>query len=250
MSEITNALVVETFNDLMTAVDIRLKEQFDFGRVAGDDYAAAYARSMNAAMQSAVSFQLSRQKATADSDAVLNKTVAELDKQFGYSASIDGDSIDIGDRREDGLIDEQTSEIVAKVSLIGEQENQVISQTSIQEIQSDNDTGVKEAQVNKIGAEESLLGQKEVSESAQTNSSGLDENSVLGRQANLYGEQANGFFWNARKGWAKLTVDAAAVDVSQDASGDNSAMAKSNQVRLESKPLLGGGTCEPGSPCS
>jgi hypothetical protein len=69
----------------------------------------------------------------------------------------------------------------------------------------------------KTNAEVSLLGQKEITEFAQTNQSTLvaaDTNSTLGRQQNLYTEQAKGFQWNADQKYLKTLLDAWAINIS------------------------------------
>jgi len=69
----------------------------------------------------------------------------------------------------------------------------------------------------KVNAEVSLLGQKEITEFAQTNQSTLvaaDTNSTLGRQQNLYTEQAKGFQWNADQKYLKTLLDAWAINIS------------------------------------
>jgi len=69
----------------------------------------------------------------------------------------------------------------------------------------------------KSNAEVSLLGQKEVTEWAQTQQSTLvapDADSILGKQAALYGEQAKGFKWNADQKYLKTILDAWSINVS------------------------------------
>ena len=68
----------------------------------------------------------------------------------------------------------------------------------------------------KTNAEVTLLNQKEVTEYAQTQQTSKtapNANSILGKQATLYGEQAKGFKWNADQKYLKTLLDAWAINV-------------------------------------
>ena len=69
----------------------------------------------------------------------------------------------------------------------------------------------------KGNAEESLLLQKEVTEFAQTDretKTAPTATSIMGRQANLSGEQAKGFKWNADQKYLKTILDAWSINIS------------------------------------
>ena len=71
--------------------------------------------------------------------------------------------------------------------------------------------------LEKTNAEVTLINQKEVTEYGQTFQSTKttpNDNSVLGRQINLYGEQAKGFKWNADQKYLKTLLDAWAINIS------------------------------------
>jgi len=71
--------------------------------------------------------------------------------------------------------------------------------------------------MQKGNAEESLLLQKEVTEFAQTDRStkvAPTATSIMGRQANLSGEQAKGFKWNADQKYLKTILDAWSINTS------------------------------------
>ena len=62
-----------------------------------------------------------------------------------------------------------------------------------------------------------MLTQKGITEYAQTNQTSktaADTNSTLGRQQNLYTEQAKGFKWNADQKYLKTLLDAWSINVS------------------------------------
>lgn len=69
----------------------------------------------------------------------------------------------------------------------------------------------------KTNAEVALMNQKEITEFAQTNQTTLvapDPDSIMGKQATLYGEQAKGFKWNADQKYLKTIFDAWSINIS------------------------------------
>lgn len=71
--------------------------------------------------------------------------------------------------------------------------------------------------MEKANAETDLLTQKSVTEYAQTMQTtkvAPDADSISGKQATLYGEQAKGFKWNADQKYLKTIFDAWSINVS------------------------------------
>ena len=71
--------------------------------------------------------------------------------------------------------------------------------------------------LEKTNAEVTLINQKEITEFGQTQKTSKiapHADSILGKQANLYGEQAKGFQWNADQKYLKTLLDAWAVNIS------------------------------------
>ena len=69
----------------------------------------------------------------------------------------------------------------------------------------------------KTNAEVTLINQKEITEFGQTQKSSKiapHADSILGKQATLYGEQAKGFKWNADQKYLKTILDAWAINIS------------------------------------
>lgn len=69
----------------------------------------------------------------------------------------------------------------------------------------------------KTNAESALLAQKAITEWAQTEQStnvSPTADSILGKQATLYGEQAKGFKWNADQKYLKTLLDAWSINIS------------------------------------
>jgi len=74
-----------------------------------------------------------------------------------------------------------------------------------------------DAQELKTDAETSLINQKEITEFGQTQKTSKiapHADSILGKQANLYSEQAKGFKWNADQKYLKTLLDAWAINIS------------------------------------
>jgi len=71
--------------------------------------------------------------------------------------------------------------------------------------------------LEKTNAEVTLINQKEITEFGQTQKTSKiapHADSILGKQANLYGEQAKGFKWNADQKYLKTLLDAWAINIS------------------------------------
>ena len=71
--------------------------------------------------------------------------------------------------------------------------------------------------LEKTNAEVTLINQKEITEFGQTQKTSKiapHADSILGKQATLYGEQAKGFQWNADQKYLKTLLDAWAVNIS------------------------------------
>ena len=74
-----------------------------------------------------------------------------------------------------------------------------------------------DAQKLKVDGEKALILQKQTTEYGQTLVTGNttpNANSILGKQATLYGEQAKGFKWNADQKYLKTLLDAWAINIS------------------------------------
>ena len=73
-------------------------------------------------------------------------------------------------------------------------------------------------EAEKTNAEVPLINQKQTTEYGQTLTTSLtgapSATSVLGKQINLYGEQAKGFKWNADQKYLKTLLDSWAINIS------------------------------------
>jgi len=85
-----------------------------------------------------------------------------------------------------------------------------------------------DAQKLKVDGEKALLLQKQTTEFAQTRVTGNNTphaDSILGKQASLYSEQAKGFKWNADQKYLKTIFDAWAINISTAGVADTAIVA-------------------------
>jgi len=226
------------FDDLMEAVNIQLGAQFDLGRITGSDYAKVYLSAMQAAMQNAVQYVLTRQEADKKADLLDKQILSEV----ANTLLIEAQTRLTEAQKETEEVREENVE--ADTALKGSQKLNVEADTNLKEADIDlkvEQLALTQEQIEKITAEKELLAQKKVTEQAQTQSGVADADSVLGKQIALYDEQSKGFFWNAKKNWSKLTVDAASVDASQG-EGFTDALTNSASDRAAAEPVESGGT--------
>jgi len=91
----------------------------------------------------------------------------------------------------------------------------------------------------KTNTEAALIGQKEITEYAQTQQTtkvAPNANSILGKQAELYEEQAKGFKWNADQKYLKTIMDGWAVNIAS-ADGTGAGVTAINTTTVGSNDL-------------
>lgn len=135
----------------------------------------------------------------------------------------------------------------AQTELVGQQKANAVLEGSVlvaQECKLRAEYDVLMVSKDKTAAENALLVQKNVTEKAQTMSIGVDADSVIGKQKNLYQAQTDGFSRDAEQKAAKLMVDSWNVRRTTDegtvADGTNM-LADSVVGRAVSKMLAGVG---------
>jgi hypothetical protein len=112
------------FDKIMSAMQIRLEEEFSQGRITGDDYANVYLGAMTASMQQAVAFVLGKQ--TADSQAELTKAQAlEVNAQTALVAQQKVNLVS-----ENISIDKQGLQIDAQTALVGQQRTNLVAESN------------------------------------------------------------------------------------------------------------------------
>jgi hypothetical protein len=192
ITEVTSGSLEGTgaFDQIMTAMQLRLEEEFSQGRITGDDYANVYLGAMTASMQQAVAFVLGKQ--TADAQAELTK-VQVLD--------VIADTLN--KPKQGLLLDKQVLQLTAQIA-------NVTADTTNKAKEGQ----VLDGQVKKLGTEDLLLKHKIVTEASQYDDvvanvagTGINVTGVIGKQKLLYKAQTDGFARDAEQKLAKLMVD-------------------------------------------
>jgi len=245
---VTDNVVTGTgaFDDLMEAVNIHLEAQYQLGRITGTDYATVYLGAMQSALQQSVAFVMGLE--TTNADVILtgkqglkvdaDKLLVDAQELLtdAQKLKVDADVVLVG--KEGSKVDAEKLLVDAQELLVDNQSAtelkkalDLVSTTTVRNAQSAADVTLKgkqgakidadkllvDAQELKTDAEKTLISQKEITEFGQTQVSTKTApaaNSILGKQATLYGEQAKGFQWNADQKYLKTLLDAWAVNIS------------------------------------
>ena len=233
------------FDKIMSAMQIRLEEEFSQGRITGDDYANVYLGAMTASMQQAVAFVLGKQ--TADSQAELTKAQAlevnaqtalvvqqrtNLTEEFkqitaqtalvgqqktnlseeAKNITLQGDLLTAQKTQSTAqaqFVDQQKTNLAAEKDNIGKQGSLIDAQTNLAKQQKSN----LEEEFKDIAKQGILLTAQSDQAKAQTTllgKKGATEDAQLGviaKQNLLYQAQADGFARDAEQKLAKLVVD-------------------------------------------
>ena len=108
------------------------------------------------------------------------------------------------------LIQAQIEKVNAEIDLVKQQTANAVIEAEVlraQKCKLDAEFDVLLQSKLKTAAEVTLLGQKTQTEKAQTVAMGVDADSVIGRQKDLYQAQATGFTRDAEQKVAKLMID-------------------------------------------
>ena len=171
------------FDVLMRATKAHLEEEYTKGRIKGNEYATVYLGSLTQVLQTSVQFLLERDKAGLEAKLVEQQVILAQAQVEKAKAETDLVRQQIENSKiEQKLLDAQVCKLKAEYDLIMEQKLKTV-------------------------AEASLLAQKKVTEQAQTSGTGVDVDSVIGKQKLLYSAQTDGFKRDAEQKAAKLMVD-------------------------------------------
>jgi len=175
------------FDDLMEGVNAHLEAQFNLGRLTGAEYATVYLGAMQSSLQNSVQFILGKQQADKQAELLTKQVLTE---------------------------EKNTLDVIAGTSLKDSQKAEVLAGTTRNNAKNTSDIAVNTSKISadtaqialsvkqgtKSDAETAVLAQKEITEFAQTGqttSTAPTDASILGKQRELYEEQAKGFKWNA-----------------------------------------------------
>lgn len=192
------------FDKLMASVKPHLQQEYNQNRLKGPEYSEVYLGSLTNVLNTSMQFLL--QKARISLEAQL------LEQQIilaGLEVTKAGIAIE--------LLGIEKEKAAAEVLQVKAQTDLIEQQTVNAEVEK----RVLEAQVCKLKAEYDLtvnknlqttaeielIGQKTATEKAQVQAIGVDPDSVIGRQKQLYKAQTDGFQRDAELKAAKLLVD-------------------------------------------
>lgn len=199
LADLTQAKVDGTgvFDVVMRAMVGHLELEFNKGRLRGADYANVYLNSLQPVLQNAVVFLL--QKDEAANKAALVQAQIDL-------TNAQKDLVLVEIEREKfnrDLIEAQVARTKQETLNLIETNAQIIAQTCLLKAQYDL------AMLTKLQttAQTTLIQQKTATERAQIVETGVDDNSVIGRQKILYKAQSDGFMRDAEQKAAKLMTD-------------------------------------------
>lgn len=171
-----------TFDVLMRAVNEHIQREYADNRIKGSEYSTVYLGALNSVLDKAMAFTMEVDKSWLEAE-ILRLEVEKLEL-------------------EKLKVTAETSLIDAQVPLIEQQTaNAIIEGTVLlaSECKLRAEFDVLLEQKLKLIAETLLLGQKQQTELAQTNGGGITADSILGKQRNLYQNQADGFIRDAEQ---------------------------------------------------
>jgi len=184
-ADLTTATIGGTgvFDTLMKAAATHLESEFSKNRIKGGEYAEVYLGAMTQVLQTATQFLLTKEKADLEAQ-LIQKQIEKVDKEV--------------------LEVEKRTALLTQQKLNAEVENTVLV---AQECKLRAEYDLTMANILRVNEEIALLTQKTATERGQTQSLGVDADSVLGRQKALYLAQSDGFKRDAEQKAAKVMVD-------------------------------------------
>lgn len=194
------------FDELMKAVEAHVKEEYSKGRIKGSEYATVYLGALQAVMDRSLQFLLQQQKIDLESQLLQEQIETENLNQLQIT------------EQTQNLI-KQRDQIEAQTALVNQQTANAITENTVlvaQECKLRAEFDLLSEQKLKAVAETALLNQKKVTEKAQTDNTGVDPDSVVGKQNGLYTAQTNGFTRDAEQKAAKLMADVWSVQRTTD----------------------------------
>lgn len=178
------------FDTLMRANQTHLDSQFNQGRIKGAEYATVYLGSLQSVLEASIQFLLQSDKIAAEI-ALIN---AQKDVAAQQLTNLQAEHANIEART--ALVKQQQTNAVLEGAVLVAQECKLRAEFDL-----------LVAQKLKTNQEQALLAQKQVTEQAQTSPTGVDPDSVIGRQKALYVAQTNGFTRDAEQKAAKIMID-------------------------------------------
>ncbi len=234
------------FDELMRTVKSHLSSEYQAGRITGDNYTNAYISSLDMALGNAsqylLSFELANQQAKLIDEQIANaKVQLELSQKQLEIADKQLDLMDTQINKADkdaeliaaqvltqtkqlDVMDEQINKLQAEEVAIAQQTANAITQ---------NDQIL--TQTSKINSEKDILEQRLLTEVAQTKDTidGQPVGGVIGKQKELYSNQAEGYLRDAEQKVAKIYNDTFLTTMSTDADEFNRADAGIDDTEMK-----------------
>ncbi len=228
-----------TFDVLMRATKAHLDQEYNAARIRGTEYSTVYLGSLEAVMRTSLEFILQKEKlnlelqilaqqlllaeiavtkANVEVD-ILESTLVKLGKE---TLLVEAQTAQINQEKlnkitEELILQANLLKIPKDVLLVEAQTALIVQQTTNEETKGlvlqgeksklDAEYDVLVSTNTKTTSEIDLLNQKKATELAQVTATGVDVDSVIGRQKGLYLAQTNGFQRNAEQGVAKVMTD-------------------------------------------
>lgn len=194
------------FDQLMKSVKAHLKEEYDAQRIRGSEYTQVYLNGLQTAMGQAIQWQLGAEIAK-NQALLISAQIEGQEKQTELVAA----QVDLAEQQ---LLNLQQDLVNNKI-----QEDILSTQNETGQYQLDN---ILPAQKDKTESEAAILTQKIITEEAQTKdvTSQGPVTGIMGRQRDLYQNQAEGFIRDGEQKAARILSDVWGINYSADVAGE------------------------------
>lgn len=206
------------FDKFMQIMQKHMASEYDASRLRGAEYASVYLGALQGVMDQSLEFLLTKDKLSIELDileeqlktAVYNtaeaearsllvlkevdKAQAEIDLLVSQTRVSDAEALRVA---------EATLLITQQIANAVQEEQRIAAEVC--KLKAEFDVLVE--QKAKVTADTGLVNQRTITEVAQTSAAGVDDDSIVGRQKELYKAQADGFARDAEQKVGKLLID-------------------------------------------
>ncbi len=195
-----------------------IHEEYAKQRIKGSEYSKVYLGGMEVAMTQAVTFALSKDKASTEAELARYEILKASYEIELAKAQICLTYAQIEESKNKAKLTE--AQVWTELAKISDDPVNVGAADDVADMRIagladiPNITGVYGAQIAKSNEELALVTQKTITEEGQTDSSVFDDESILGRESTVRKYQANGFVRKAEVDAAKLYTDVHSVAMS------------------------------------
>ena len=205
IEDITTGSVSGTgiFDKLMQTINLHLLNEFQADRITKSDYGQVYVSALNATLQQAIQFELSKDQA-----AIQAATLAAQYELIAYQKEaliLQNEKMEL-EKAQLVLANAQLTLQNEKLAIEKNLVSQQVLLTTAQVSKTNSDIAANDAQIG-------LINQKKITEIAQTTDGYAG---VVGAQVDLYQAQITGFTRDAEQKAAKLALDVLSTQISVD----------------------------------